>query len=121
LTLNTERIPIPACVDQVVAWLAAPLSRRRRNRASCWRTWRCKRGPAQIALRPRTAAIEITVEVDAGRIRLRGIVVDDREKALVKEVLQSLSGVTASTTTCAPWPAGLYRFPSPTEGVGRRK
>ncbi len=113
LTLNTERIPIATCVDQVVALARSPAfqetAQSRQHLADL-----ALQARARAALRsdPRTAAIEITVEVNAGRIRLRGIVVDDREKALVKEVLQSLPGVAGIDDELRTMAGGLYRFPS---------
>jgi osmotically-inducible protein OsmY len=60
---------------------------------------------------PRTSGIDITVDVKDGRAALRGIVVDDKEKALVKEVVEKVAGgkVEDELRTMA---GGLFRFPS---------
>jgi osmotically-inducible protein OsmY len=51
-------------------------------------------------------------------VRLRGIVVDDREKSLVKEVLQSLPGVKGIEDDLRTMAGGLYRFPSQIKDKG---
>lgn len=113
LTLNTERVPIPGCVDQVVAlaksaaFQETPQSRRHLEDLAL-------RARARAALRadPRTTAIDVTVEVDAGHLRLRGIVVDKREKELVSEVLAKLAGVKGVDDGLRTMAGGLGRFPS---------
>jgi cytidylate kinase len=113
LTLNTERIPIQTCVDQVVA-LARSRAFQETPQTRQLLSDLALQARARAALRsdPRTAAIDITVEVAAGRIRLRGIVMDDREKALAIEVLQSLTGVAGIEDELRTMAGGLYRFPS---------
>ena len=113
LTLNTERVPIPDCVEQVVALAKGAAfqetAESRQNLADL-----ALRARARAALKadPRTEAIDITVEVNGGRITLRGIVVDDREKALAKEVLQPLAGAKGIDDELRTMAGGLYRFPS---------
>jgi cytidylate kinase len=113
LTLNTDRVPIPTCVDEVVALAKSPAFQE---------TPQSRRFLADLALQararaalkadPRTAAIDITVEAAQGRLKLRGIVVDDREKEMVKEVLQEVPGVTGIGDELRTMAGGLYRFPS---------
>ena len=113
LTLNTERVSIPACIDEVVKLAAAkefqetPESRRLLADLALQ-----ARAVAALKADPRTSGIDISVEPQGGRLRLRGIVVDEREKALVKEVLQPLAGVTAVQDELRTMAGGLYRFPS---------
>ncbi len=112
LTLNTERIPIATCVDQVVALARSPAFQETpQSRQHLADLALQARARAKLRSDARTAAIDITVEVSAGRIRLRGIVVDDSEKALAKEVLQSLPGVTGIEDDLRTMVGGLYRFP----------
>jgi cytidylate kinase len=40
LVLNTERISVDSCAEQILRWPRAPNSRRRRSRAPCWPAWR---------------------------------------------------------------------------------
>jgi len=113
LTLNTERIPIATCVDQVVALVRSPAFQETpQSRQHLADLALQARARAALKVDPRTAAIDITVEVSSGRVRLRGIVVDDHEKALVKEVLQALPGVAALEDELRTMAGGLYRFPS---------
>ena len=112
LTLNTERIPIPACVDQVIALVKSPAfketpeSRRRLEDLAL-------QARARAALRAdeRTEGIDITIDVDAGRVRLTGIVVDDREKSLVSEVVEALPGVKGVTNELRTMAGRLGTFP----------
>jgi len=113
LTLNTERISIPACVDLVVAlarskeFQETPESRRRLEALAL-------QARARAALRadPQTAGIDIVVEADAGAVTLRGIVVNDREKALVNGIVSKLAGVKTVNDELRTMAGGLFRFPS---------
>lgn len=119
LTLNTERVPIPACVDQVVALARSPAFQETPQSRQLLADLALQaRARAALRADPRTAAIDITVEVSAGRIRLRGIVVDDREKALAREVLQALPGVAGIEDELRTMAGGLYRFPSQVKDKG---
>jgi hypothetical protein len=113
LTLNTERVAIPTCVEQVVALAkSAAFQETAESRQHLADLALQARARAALKADPRTQAIDITVEVKSGRITLRGIVVDDREKALTKEVLQSLTGVAGIEDELRTMAGGLYRFPS---------
>lgn len=119
LTLNTERISIPTCVDQVVALVRSPaFQETRESRQHLADLALQARARAALRADARTAAIDITVEVSAGRVRLRGIVVDDSEKALARYVLQSLPGVAAIDDDLRTMAGGLYRFPSQVKDKG---
>ncbi len=117
LTLNTERIPIPTCIDQVVALARSPAfqetpeSRRHLEDIAL-------QARARAALRsdPRTATIDIAVEVAAGVVTLRGIVVDENEKALCSEVVSSVAGADAIRDELRTMKGGLYRFPAHPHG-----
>lgn len=119
LTLNTERVSIPTCVDQVVKLARAkefqetPQSRQLLADLALQ-----ARAVAALKADPRTSGIDISVEPQGGQLRLRGIVVDAREKALVHEVLQSLAGVTAIEDELRTMAGGLYRFPSQLKDKG---
>ena len=119
LTLNTERVAIPTCVDEVVALARAPeFQETPESRQILLDLAVQARARAALKAGSRTAGIDITVEVNNGRIKLRGIVVDDREKALVKEVLQKLPGVTGVDDELRTMAGGLYRFPSQLKDKG---
>lgn len=113
LTLNTARVPAAACVDQVVALARSPAFQEtpesRQQLADL-----ALRATARAALRadPRSSAIDIVVEVKNGRVTLRGIVVDEREKALCEEIISKLPGVQGVGDELRTMAGGLRRFPS---------
>ena len=113
LTLNTERVSIPACVDEVVNLAKAkefqetPESRQYLADLALQ-----AKALASLKADPRTSGIDIAAQVSKGKIKLRGIVVDDREKALAREVLLALPGVGAIEDELRTMTGGLYRFPS---------
>ncbi|HEY2628712.1 MAG TPA: cytidylate kinase family protein [Usitatibacter sp.] len=93
LTLNTERVSIESCIDEVVA-----LARRPEFKETAASKQKLAdlafEAKARAGLRadPRTAGIDILLKVSDGVATLRGIVVDDREKALVREVVEKIPG-----------------------------
>ena len=113
LTLNTERVAIATCVEQVVALARAaefqetPASRRRLEDLAL-------RARARAALRadPRTSGIDVVVEVEGGAVTLRGIVVDESEKAASNAIVAELPGVKSVADELRTMAGGLYRFPS---------
>ncbi len=113
LTLNTERIAIATCVQQVVALARAaefqetPASRRTLEDLALQ-----ARARAALKADSRTAGIDIVVEVAGGVVTLRGIVVNDSEKALCEEVLSRLPGVKSVADELRTMAGGLFRFPS---------
>ena len=113
LTLNTERLSIATCVEEVIRLVQGedfretPQSRQLLSDLAL-------QARARAALRadPRTANIDITVDVKDGAVAMRGIVVDDKEKALAREVLQKIAGTQAVTDELRTMAGGLFRFPS---------
>jgi cytidylate kinase len=113
LTLNTERVSIATCVEQVLALvrsrefqetpasrqLVADLALQARARAAL----RADEG---------TSGIDIVVEAHAGRLRLKGIVVNDAEKARCEQLVCALPGVKGVDNELRTMAGGLYRFPS---------
>lgn len=113
LSLNTERVSIESCIDEVVRLAARPEFKETpesKGRLSDL----ALEARARAALRAdaRTAGIDISMEVSAGAITLRGIVVDDREKALVQEVVRSVPGAVSVHDELRTMAGGLFRFPS---------
>ena len=112
LALNTERVSIPTCVEQVVAlaksaaFQETPESRRRLENLALQ-----SRVRAALRAEERTAGIDVTVDADNGRIKLRGIVVNDREKGSCREVVERVAGVTAVDDELRTMAGGLGRFP----------
>jgi cytidylate kinase len=119
LTINTERVAIPTAVDQVVALVRSgefqetPASRQMLEDMAL-------QARARAALRadPRANGIDITTDVKAGAVTLRGIVVDDREKKLCEEIVARLPGVRSLANELRTMAGGLYRFPSQLKDKG---
>jgi cytidylate kinase len=113
LTLNTERIPIDTCVKQVIelvqsaAFQETPSSRQKVQDLAL-------QARARAALRSdeRTAGIDVVVEATAGRLCLRGIVLNEEERSLAKSLVASLPGVRGVDDELRTMAGGLYRFPS---------
>jgi cytidylate kinase len=119
LTLNTERVPIATCVDQVVA-LARSAAFQETPQSRRYLEDLALRARARAALRadPRAAAIDIVVDVKDAALTLRGIVVDEGEKALCRQVVEKLPGVRSVTDELRTMSGGLYRFPSQVKDKG---
>ena len=119
LTLNTERISIASCVDEVVK-LAQGADFRETPESKQYLSDLALQARARGALRAdsRTSGIDITVDVKKGAITLRGIVVDDKEKALVREVVEKVAGSGRVTDALRTMAGGLFRFPSQLKDKG---
>jgi cytidylate kinase len=113
LSLNTERVPVAQCVDQVLA-LARSAAFQETPQSRQHLADLALQARARAALRSddRTSAIDVDIEVREGEMTLRGIVVDDREKRLCEEVLRALPGVKAFRDELRTMAAGLSRFPT---------
>jgi len=113
LTLNTERVSIPTCVDQVVKLAGAKEFQVTADSRQFLADLALQaRALAALKADARSAGIDIALEVAKGGVKLRGIVVDDREKALVREVVEKLPGVNGIDDELRTMTGGLYRFPS---------
>jgi hypothetical protein len=95
MVLNTGRVSIQGCIDQVIA-----LSRRPEFQPTAASIAQLRdlalQARIQTALRARDieGQINITPEVDGGRVVLRGVVLNEQEKALVATVTRGVAGVT---------------------------
>ncbi len=71
-------------------------------------------GPRAAALRAdeRTDGIAVDIQVRGGEITLAGIVVDEREKQLCRDVVQSIPGVKGVRDELRTMAGGARRFPS---------
>ncbi|MEP7207991.1 MAG: cytidylate kinase family protein [Casimicrobiaceae bacterium] len=95
MVLNTGRISIPSCIDQVIELSRRPEFQPTPDSIAFLRN-RALQARIQAALGAHEsgAQIDITLEVDGGRVVLRGVVVDDREKKLAADLAREVSGVT---------------------------
>jgi len=118
LTLNTERVPIATCVDQVIALAKSPAfqetpeSRRHLENLALQARVR-----AALRADERTEGIDVTIDAEGGRVRLAGIVVDEREKELCRVVVEKVRGVTEVEDELRTMAGNVGRFPQ----VTRRK
>jgi cytidylate kinase len=114
LTLNTERIPIPTCVDLVIALVrSAAFQESAESRQHLANLALQTRVRAALKSDPATASVDVSIEAaEGGRIRLRGIVLDDRERARCEERVSQVEGVAGVDSDLRTMTAGLYRFPS---------
>lgn len=113
LTLNTERVAIKTCVDQVVALARSPGFQETPGSRRILEDLALQaRARAALKADPRTASVDIVVDAKGGRLALRGIVLDEREKALGKEIVSKLPGVKGVDDELRTMAGGLYRFPS---------
>jgi cytidylate kinase len=119
LTLNTERVSIPACVDEVINLVKAKeFAETPQSRQVLLDLALQAKAVAALKADSRTDGIDISVEVKDGRLRLRGIVVNEGEKALVNEVVGKLPGVKGVDDELRTMAGGLYRFPSALKDKG---
>ena len=119
LTLNTERVSIASSVDEVVRLVQSPEFQETPSSRQLLADLALQaKALAALKADPRTAGIDIAVEVSEGRIKARGIVVDDREKSLVEGVLRPLPGAKGLDDELRTMAGGLYRFPAHVKDKG---
>ncbi|HUL95526.1 MAG TPA: cytidylate kinase family protein [Usitatibacter sp.] len=119
LTLNTERVSIPGCIEQVVALAGrAEFQETPASRGKLANLAVETKARAALKADARTADIDITLAADGGAVTLGGIVVDDKEKALVQEVVARVPGVASVKDELRTMAGGLFRFPSQPKDKG---
>jgi hypothetical protein len=113
LTLNTERIPVATCVDQVVALARShAFQETPQSRAQLEDLALQARARAAMRADQRTSGIDVVVAAEHGRLTLRGIVADDKERKRVEDVAAGVPGAKGVTNELRTMAGGLYRFPS---------
>ena len=113
LTLNTARVPIPTCVDLVIALAKSQqFQETPESRQSLADLALQARARAALKSNPATADVNVAIEADHGKIILNGIVLDERERALCADVVIRISGVQKVENNIKTMAGGLYRFPS---------
>jgi hypothetical protein len=95
LTLNTGRVSIASCVEQVVALASRPeFGETEKSRAQLSNLAIEARVRAALAASAETAKVDVTVAAQAGRVTLRGMVEDDRERRQAVAVAGRTNGVS---------------------------
>lgn len=112
VTLNTERLPTSTCVDIVVGLVkSAPFQETAASRQHLVDL--ALRAHARAALRsnPASAAIEVAIDAKDGRLILRGIVANERERALCLEVVGGVPGATVVEDNLTTMSGRMKTFP----------
>lgn len=113
LTLNTERISIPRCVDHVLALVRSPeFQETPASKQHLGDLALQARVRATLKADQRTEGVDVTAQVSAAHVTLRGIVVNEREKALTGEIVSGIPGVKSVDNELRTMAGGLKRFPS---------
>ena len=113
LTLNTDRLSIPNCVDLVLALVKGPdFQETPESRQHLADLALQARARAALKANDATSGIDIGIAARGGRFVLSGIVLNERERALVESVLVELPGSAGVENNLRTMAGGLYRFPS---------
>jgi cytidylate kinase len=94
LTLNTERVSIPSCIEQVVALTRRPeFQESEASRTTLANLALEARVRAAFVAHAPTEHVEVTVVADGDRVTLRGMVRDEVERKGAAEVAHKVPGV----------------------------
>jgi cytidylate kinase len=94
MVLNTERLSVQSCVDQIKALLQRPeFAETAATRAQLQAMALSARVRGALNAHEDTRAVDVAVDGADGHITLRGIVADDAEKSATERVASSVTGV----------------------------
>lgn len=95
VVLNTDRLSVHSCVEQIRALTLRPeFQETEESRKLLNNMTLAARVRAKLKDHEATAEINITIEAENGNVLLRGIVINEREKAEVEKVATEVKGVT---------------------------
>lgn len=96
LVLNTERLSVETCVEQIKQLLQRPefqeTAEAKERLANIALEWRVR---ATLKSSPDTDEVNITIEADNGTVRLAGIVLHQSERVAAEKITASVPGVSA--------------------------
>jgi cytidylate kinase len=96
LVLNTDRLTVDTCVQQIKALLARPeFAETPASRAMLQNMALQARVRSALRSDEATRGVDVTIQCDAGRVTLSGIVVSGNEKAASETVVAGVPGVSA--------------------------
>jgi len=96
LVLNTERLSVDSCVQQIKALVARPEFAETPASVALLQNMAVQaRVRAALRANETTRGVDVTVESDAGKLVLRGIVADAREKDASAAVAAAVPGVAS--------------------------
>jgi len=94
MVLNTERLSVQTCVEQIKALLERPeFAETEASRGLLRGMALGAHVRAALNASAQTRAVDVAIECRDGRVVLRGIVADDAEKAAAVQVASSVAGV----------------------------
>jgi osmotically-inducible protein OsmY len=95
LVLNTDRISVESCVEQIRSLVGRPeFQETSESRAVLADMTLVTRIRAALKNNPNTHDVNITIESSAGRVALRGIVLNAEERNKIEQLVASAPGVT---------------------------
>jgi osmotically-inducible protein OsmY len=95
LVLNTDRLSVPSCVEQIRQLTTRPeFQESEESRKLLANMTLAARVRAALKSHEPTQEVNITIEAQSGRIVLSGIVLNAREQAEIERVAQQVKGVT---------------------------
>lgn len=96
LTLNTERVSIESCVEQIKQMLQRPeFKETAASRARIANLALETRIRSELKSDAKTADVNIAIEADNGRVSLTGIVLNEKQKRAAEKRIAGLAGVKA--------------------------
>jgi cytidylate kinase len=96
LVINTERMSVQSCVDQLKALLQQPeFAETEASRALLQGMALSAHVRAALNAHDGTRAVDVAIESAGGRVTLRGIVADDAEKSAAEQVASGVAGVAS--------------------------
>lgn len=96
VVLNTDRLSVHSCVEQIRALTQRPeFQETEESRKLLNNMTLAARVRAKLKDHEATAEINITIEAQNGNVLLRGIVINEREKTEVEKVATEVKGVTS--------------------------
>lgn len=96
MVLNTERLSVQTCADQIKSLLQRPeFAETEASRAQLLGMALSAHVRAALSAHEATHAVDVSIESLNGQVKLGGIVLDDAEKAATLSVVESVPGVTA--------------------------
>jgi cytidylate kinase len=94
LVLNTERVSVDSCVEQIILLAGRPeFQETDASRAVLANMTLEARIRSAITDNPATRHVHITIEAHDGQVALRGIVVDENESTSTEQVVNTVVGV----------------------------
>ena len=94
ITLNTERLSVPTCVEMIKELLKRPeFKETAESRAKLANLTLEYRVRAALRAQPKTVDVRIAIRADDGKLTLEGIVAGDDEQHAVADVVAHVTGV----------------------------